>query len=80
MYSIVLTKAAMLHRDYLNMYDNIIPKSFLDFIDSHRNCEDIAMAYIISEKSQRPPVWTSVTFSDTGSGGISSGTSHFETR
>ena len=48
MYSIMLTKAALLHRDYLPLYDAIVPASFLKSIDENRNCEDLAMAYVVA--------------------------------
>lgn len=48
MYSIMLTKAALLHRDYLALYDAVVPKFFLESIDKNRNCEDIAMAYVVA--------------------------------
>lgn len=48
MYNIVLTKAAILHKSYLNEYVKVIPKEFLQFIDNNRNCEDLAMQYVVS--------------------------------
>lgn len=81
MYSIALTKCAILHRDYLTTYHRIIPPHFLRYIDDHRNCEDIAMAYLIAVQTHAAPVWTSVRFFDIASGGISSaGSSHFHRR
>jgi glucuronyl/N-acetylglucosaminyl transferase EXT2 len=80
MYNIVLTKAAILHKSYLNEYGKVIPKEFLQFIDNNRNCEDLAMQYVVSVQSQAPPVWTKVIFYDIASGGISSGGSHFDIR
>lgn len=47
-YNIVLTKAALLHKKYLYEYSKVIPKEFLTFIDENRNCEDLAMAYLVS--------------------------------
>ena len=38
----------MLHRDYLPLYDQLVPPFFLKFIDENRNCEDIAMAYVVA--------------------------------
>jgi hypothetical protein len=49
-YSIVLTKASLLHRDYLKAYDEVIPKAMLAHIDKAKNCEDLAMAYVIALK------------------------------
>ena len=50
LYSIILTKVCFLHKDYLAEYFKVIPDSFLHYIDSHRNCEDLAMAYVVASK------------------------------
>ena len=50
-YSLVLTKASILHRDYLKEYDATVPAAFLTHVDSVRNCEDIAMAHVIATKA-----------------------------
>lgn len=50
MYTIMLTKAAIMHRDYLAEYDNYVPQEMLTHIDANRNCEDIAMAQVIAKK------------------------------
>lgn len=80
MYSIMLTKAAMMHKDYLGLYFKHTPQALLAFIDASRNCEDLAMAFLITQESQRAPVWISMPFYDTGAGGISAGSSHFDIR
>lgn len=49
-YSIVLTKAAFFHQDYLLDFRKTIPESLLQYVDKHRNCEDIFMAYVIALK------------------------------
>jgi hypothetical protein len=50
MYSIMLTKISLLHRDYLFKYASgkVLPARFLEHIDQARNCEDIAMAYLVA--------------------------------
>ena len=50
MYTIMLTKAAILHRDYLSEFDKLIPIDMVKHIDGARNCEDIAMAYVVAKK------------------------------
>lgn len=47
-YNIMLTKGALFHKKYLAEYTKVIPPTFLKYIDDHRNCEDLAMAYVIS--------------------------------
>jgi hypothetical protein len=50
MYTIMLTKAAIMHRDYLAEYDKYVPQEMLAHIDTMRNCEDIAMAQVVAKK------------------------------
>ena len=49
-YSIMLTKAAVLHKDYLLDFSKVLPAEVLQHVDKMRNCEDIAMAYVVAEK------------------------------
>jgi hypothetical protein len=53
-YSIVLTKACFLHRRYLDEYFKVIPAKLIEEMDRDRNCEDIAMAYVVAK--QVPPL------------------------
>jgi len=78
-YSIMLTKASILHRDYLTSFSSgsLLPTEFLEHIDKTRNCEDIAMAYVVAAKSRTPPVWVKSIVYEVSKGGISSGQSHF---
>jgi len=48
----MLTKASILHRDYLTSFadGSLLPAGFLKHIDKTRNCEDIAMAYVVAAK------------------------------
>jgi Glycosyl transferase family 64 domain len=32
------------------MYTEKVPKAFLSYIDEKRNCEDIAMAYVVARE------------------------------
>ena len=82
-YSIVLTKGALLHRDYLRAFEKHIPQSFRDHVDGVRNCEDLALAHVVAQQTQAPPVWVSGIVYEVSAqnvGGISSGGSHFDTR
>ena len=47
-YTIMLTKAAIFHRDYLSDFVQLIRPEQLDQIDKNRNCEDLALAYVIA--------------------------------
>lgn len=78
LYSIILTKVSFLHRDYLAEYFRIIPPHFLQYIDEHRNCEDLAMAYVVASASKLPPVWAlAAGITETSTSGISSAKDHF---
>jgi len=59
-YSIILTNAAFLHRHYLQDYwsDTNLPlHSIRTFIDRERNCEDIAMNYLVASQTHLPGVY-----------------------
>lgn len=47
-YSIMLTKVAFLHRDYLQNYKLSVPNVINEYIDKHKNCEDISMAHLVA--------------------------------
>lgn len=56
-FNIILTKASFFHKMYLEMYhdDKENPREVLDYVDQHKNCEDIAMAFLVARhaKSKR---------------------------
>ena len=56
-YSIILTKAAFLHHDYFGLYTSAMPSAIRSLVDSERNCEDIAMQFLISNSTGLPPVY-----------------------
>ena len=65
-YSIILTKAAFLHHDYFDIYTNRMPESVLALVDRNRNCEDIAMQFLISNITQLPPIYVKGHLEDAG--------------
>ncbi len=65
-YSIILTKAAILHHDYFHAYFNILPKAVHDLVDKRRNCEDIAMQYLIANMTSLPPIYVKGHLGDKG--------------
>lgn len=79
-YSIILTKACLLHKKYLSEYHKNIPQEMLTYIDEHKNCEDIAFAHMIASLTNAPPVWINGVIYDIANNGISSGQSHFTDR
>ncbi len=71
-YSIILTKAAFLHHDYFGMYTNSMPQQVRDYVDHNRNCEDIAMQFLVSNASSLAPIYVKGSLEDLGIlGGIS---------
>ena len=58
-YSIVLTKAAFLHHRFLGMYTSQMPPEILKMVKEWRNCEDIAMQFLVSNTTKSTPwfVW-----------------------
>lgn len=55
-FNIILTKASFFHKKYLKMYhdDDENPSEILNYIDANKNCEDIAMAFLIARKTGKP--------------------------
>ncbi|XP_056635228.1 exostosin-3 [Diorhabda sublineata] len=54
--SMVLTGAAFLHRHYLYLYWKWLPQAIRDKVDEYMNCEDIAMNFLVSHVTRKPPV------------------------
>lgn len=79
-YSMVLSKAAFFHSKYLDIYTNNMPSSIRDYITKNRNCEDIAMSFLVANVSGAPPVWVQGKIYEIGSSGISSLGGHSERR
>jgi len=73
-YSMVLTKAAFFHRDYLAAYwrETEGLAELREYVDAHRNCEDIAMSMLVANITKAPPMWVAASMVDYGhTGGIS---------
>ena len=54
--SMVLTGAAFLHTHYLRLYTHWMPRVVRDLVDEFMNCEDIAMNFLVSHVTGKPPV------------------------
>ncbi|XP_077454484.1 exostosin-like 2 [Stigmatopora argus] len=61
-YSMVLIGASFFHQRYLKLYQEQ-PKEILSLVDDHKNCDDIAMNFVVSRHLRK--VWN-----DTRSSGI----------
>jgi|SRR6218665_1213126 len=48
-YSIILTSAAFLHREYLRLFENKCVSRIREDIDLNKNCEDIFMNFLVKE-------------------------------
>jgi hypothetical protein len=78
-YSIILTKAAFLHHKYFVLYTDNMPSIIKKFVDDHRNCEDIAMQFLISNSTGLPPVYVKGNLEDKGAlNGISTSQNVFK--
>ena len=77
-YSIILTKACFLHRKYLNIYSKSpVISSLRDFVAANRNCEDILMAFIVSNSTSSLPWLVNTQVTKVGKHeGISNGKKH----
>lgn len=54
--SMVLTGAAFIHKHYTYLYTHWLPQAIRDKVDEYMNCEDIAMNFLISHLTRKPPV------------------------
>ncbi|EDV37303.1 uncharacterized protein Dana_GF11490, isoform C [Drosophila ananassae] len=54
--SMVLTGAAFVHKYYLYLYTYHLPQAIRDKVDEYMNCEDIAMNFLVSHMTRKPPV------------------------
>eukprot|EP01018_Ginkgo_biloba_P034586 Gb_08191 [translate_table: standard] len=79
-YSMVLSKAAFLHKKYLYMYTYEMPASIREYVSRERNCEDIAMSFLVANATGAPPIWVKGRIFEIGSTGISSLKGHSERR
>ncbi|KAH9324370.1 hypothetical protein KI387_004548, partial [Taxus chinensis] len=79
-YSMVLSKAAFLHKKYLDMYTHQMSATIREYIIRERNCEDIAMSFLVANATSAPPIWVKGKIFEIGSTGISSIKGHNERR
>ncbi|XVE69377.1 hypothetical protein DITRI_Ditri09bG0147500 [Diplodiscus trichospermus] len=79
-YSMVLSKAAFFHKKYLKLYSDEMPASIKEYITRNRNCEDIAMSFLVANATVAPPIWVKGKIFEIGSTGISSLGGHSEKR
>lgn len=54
--SMVLTGAAFFHKNYAYLYTHIMPQAIRDKVDEYINCEDIAMNFLVSHITRKPPM------------------------
>jgi glycogenin len=47
-YSIIVTKGAVMHARYLAAYSEEMPQAVRDMVVQKRNCEDLAMQFLVS--------------------------------
>ncbi|CAL5040391.1 unnamed protein product [Urochloa decumbens] len=71
-YSMVLSKASFFHRRYLDLYTNQMLPSIRKYVNENRNCEDIAMSFLVANATGAPPIWVQGRIFEIGSSGISS--------
>ncbi|XP_078177926.1 nucleotide-diphospho-sugar transferases superfamily protein [Carex rostrata] len=79
-YSMILSKAAFFHKQYLAIYTNQMLPSIRDYVTKNRNCEDIAMSFLVANVTGSPPIWVQGKIREIGSTGISSLGGHIAKR
>ncbi|GMR39982.1 hypothetical protein PMAYCL1PPCAC_10177, partial [Pristionchus mayeri] len=55
-HSMILTSFAFLHKEFLFEYTYNQHPAILEFVEKHRNCEDIAMNFLVSHLTRKPPL------------------------
>ena len=56
-YSITLPRASFIHRDYLDLYTQALPREIFNFVSQNLNCEDVAMSFLVSSLTNgKPPL------------------------
>ncbi|GLJ31410.1 hypothetical protein SUGI_0630250 [Cryptomeria japonica] len=55
-YSIILTKLMIVGTEFLYLYTCHSPKGVKEFVDNARNCEDIAMNFVVADRTRAGPV------------------------
>ncbi|KAL8571491.1 hypothetical protein ACOMHN_060973 [Nucella lapillus] len=81
--SMVLTGAAFFHKYYAYLYSYVMPQAIRDMVDQYTNCEDIAMNFLVSHITRKPPIKVTSrwTFRCPGCPNtLSSNDTHFEER
>ncbi|KAH6767159.1 Nucleotide-diphospho-sugar transferases superfamily protein [Perilla frutescens var. hirtella] len=76
----ILSKAAFFHKKYLSMYTYEMPSSIREYVTKNRNCEDIAMSFLVANATGAPSLWVKGNIFEIGSTGISSFGGHNERR
>ena len=67
-----MQQAAFLHHNYFKLYSFDMPKKIRSYVDDKRNCEDIAMQFLVSNYTSLPSLYVKGHLSDFGAlGGIS---------
>ncbi|CAH1438713.1 unnamed protein product [Lactuca virosa] len=79
-YSMILSKASFFHMKYLRLYTNGMPTSIMEYVKRNRNCEDIAMSFLVANATGAPPIWAKGKIYEIGSTGISSLGGHSDKR
>ncbi|XP_049285330.1 exostosin-2 [Anopheles funestus] len=54
--SMVLTGAAFHHKYWSYLYTHAMPGNIKEWVDEHMNCEDIAMNFLVSNITNKPPI------------------------
>ena len=79
----VLTGAAFYHKYYNHLYTHVMPQAIRDKVDEYLNCEDLAMNFLISDVTRRPPIKVTSRWSFRCPGcpvNLSEDDSHFQER
>ncbi|GMT30145.1 hypothetical protein PFISCL1PPCAC_21442, partial [Pristionchus fissidentatus] len=84
-YSLILTGFAFMHKEFLYEFTHNQHPFILEHIEKNRNCEDIAMNFLVAHLSRKPPlrvIKKTATINRQGmrTGGLSAKPSHYSAR
>ena len=81
--SMILTGAAFVHKHYMNLYHFYMHEDIRNLVDEYVNCEDIALNYLVSHITRKPPIKVTSRWTfrcPNCPSALSSDDSHFEER
>jgi alpha-1,4-N-acetylglucosaminyltransferase EXTL2 len=78
-YNLILTGASFFHRKYMAEYWQL-PTEMLQYIERVFNCEDLALNFLIADRTNQPPLWVDAPYRRMSQSGLFQQGGHFNKR